>query len=80
MITNSSLEGIKTTAGEVFPPAETIDLARLVYKRFGYDLPAAAAAWRRLLQNSATESDFLDLVNYALLLRLKRRLRINDGD
>ena len=53
-----------TTAGETFTNLETVDLARLIFKRFGRDLAAATEAWRRLLQNTCTESDFLALVEY----------------
>jgi hypothetical protein len=49
--------------GETFTLDESRELARLVHKRFGRDLPAATAAWRRLLQNSATETDFKRLVD-----------------
>jgi hypothetical protein len=56
---------IHTTAPgrETFTTAESTDLARLVFKRFGRDPETAAAAWRRLLQNGCTVDDFLDLVH-----------------
>ena len=41
---------------------DSYDLARLVFKRFGHDPEAATAAWRRMLQNSATVEDFMSLV------------------
>ena len=55
---------ITTTDGKHFHMADHADMARLVYRRFGHDLVASTAAWRRLLQNSATEQDFLNLLNY----------------
>lgn len=57
-----SEHNITTTARETFTYGEHVDLARLVYKRFGRDDAAAAAAWRRLLENGATEGDFMALV------------------
>lgn len=57
-----AVEGITTTAGERFTPEDSVQLARLVLKRFGYEVPAAAAAWRRLLQNGCPDSDFEALV------------------
>lgn len=52
--------------GEVFELSDSQALASLVYKRFGKDAAAASAAWRRLLQNSTTESEFQQLVTGAL--------------
>jgi len=43
---------------------QSVELARLVFKRFGYDVAAATSAWRRLLENAATISDFMELVEY----------------
>lgn len=51
-----------TTAGTEFSSTEAIDLARLVYKRFGNDMEAACAAWRRMLQNQCPVEDFAELV------------------
>lgn len=44
---------------------ENIDqeLARLIYERWGNDLPAAAVAWRRLYQNNCSDSEFKKLVD-----------------
>jgi hypothetical protein len=53
---------ITTTAGEVFGEADHRALARLIYRRFGLDPEAATAAWRRMLQNSATVTDFMAMV------------------
>jgi len=58
-------QAIATTNREVFTSAESVDLARLIFKRFGRDLEAATAAWRRLLQNSCTKEDFAALLDYA---------------
>ncbi len=49
---------ITTTSGERFTDADSQELARLIFRRFGRDLGAATVAWRRLLQNSTTERDF----------------------
>jgi hypothetical protein len=53
---------ITTTAGQTWTFEDSRELARQVFRRFGNDLGAATAAWRRMLQNSATESDFLELI------------------
>lgn len=58
-----SANDIITTAGDPFKWNEHVLLARLIYKRFGNDANAAAAAWRRMLQNSATVADLMRLVN-----------------
>ncbi len=52
-----------TTAGESFTYGETCVLASLIFKRFGNSPEAAAFAWRRLMQNDASEGDFMRLVN-----------------
>lgn len=53
---------ITTTDGTPFTGADSADLARLVYKRFGHDPEGATAAWRRMLGNSCPVSDFMALV------------------
>jgi len=53
---------ITTTAGEPFTHEESCELARIIYKRWGRDPKAAAVAWRRLLQNSCTDIQFMALV------------------
>ena len=55
---------VTTTNGDVFTIVEHVDLARLILKRFGYDLTAATEAWCRLLQNDTQPSDFAELVGY----------------
>jgi|GEM_PF-3569990 len=55
---------VTTTDGRLFTTLDHVDLARLVFARFGRDAEAATAAWRRLLQNSAEVEDFLALVEY----------------
>ena len=54
---------ITTTDRTKFVATDHYDLARLVFKRFGHDPEAGAAAWRRMLQNSATVEDFMGLIN-----------------
>lgn len=56
---------VTTTAGEYFSGHDHATLALMVYKRFGYDLESATAAWRRMLQNNATKSDFMSLLGQA---------------
>jgi len=56
-------QSLTTTTGRAFTGEESELLAALIYKRFGYELPAAAAAWRRLLGNSCTDQQFSDLAN-----------------
>lgn len=51
-----------TTNGSAFTRTESIDMARIVFKRFGHDPEAATAAWCRLLQNQASVSDFMALI------------------
>lgn len=53
---------IQAVNGTLFTAEESVRMAQLVFKRFGYDKSAAAAAWRRLLQNGCSESDFEALV------------------
>ena len=54
---------ITTTDRTKFVSTDQYDLARLVFKCFGHDPESATAAWRRMLQNSATVEDFMGLVN-----------------
>jgi len=58
------VSSLTTTSGRLFTSLESVDLARLVFKRFGDNPEEAAAAWRRLLQNSATVEDFMSLVEH----------------
>lgn len=60
-------QSITTTCGEQFSWKDSCRLAHLIYVRFGRDIEAGAAAWRRLLQNSCTNQDFEELVNEAAL-------------
>lgn len=55
---------VTTANGEKFTSAETMQLATLIYKRFGRNLEAAAGAWRAMLQTTTTADEFK-----ALLLR-----------
>lgn len=55
---------VTTTAGETFSYEESCQLAGLIFKRFGRDIAAAAAAWRRLLQNSCTDEQFQEMVDF----------------
>lgn len=53
---------VVTTNGEGFSEQDHADMAWLVYRRFGRDGIAAAAAWRRLLQNNCTDAQFRELM------------------
>ena len=52
---------VNTVAQERFSGQETVQLAALIYKRFGRDKEAAAAAWRRLLGNTCSDAQFLEI-------------------
>lgn len=54
-------DSIKTTCGQEFTHADHCKMARLIYRRFGFDLFAAAAAWRRMLQNSCSDTQFHEM-------------------
>ena len=53
---------VTTTNGSEFTGQDSADMARLVYRRFGCNLKAACAVWRRMLQNNCPEADFAALV------------------
>jgi len=57
----SHVRDITTTAGERFTYNESLQLLALMYKRFGKDITATGKAWRRMLQNSATPQDIVDM-------------------
>jgi hypothetical protein len=50
--------GVTTTNHERFSGEEHALMAALIWKRFGYDTTVAAAAWRRLLENSCGDPEF----------------------
>lgn len=47
-----------TPTDKQFSISEHELLAGLILKRFGWDLASAAAAWRRMLQNTCTDAQF----------------------
>ena len=53
---------VTTTSGQRFTDGETRTFARLLFKRFGYELGAAAAAWGRMLGNSTDAASFRRLL------------------
>lgn len=53
---------IRTASGDIFTAKEHAELARLIYRRWGSNIEAAANAWRRLFQNSTTEKEFEKLL------------------
>jgi len=56
------MHSITTTSGKKFDGTDHRALARLMFKRFGEDKEAFCAAWRRMLQNNAPDSDILYLL------------------
>lgn len=58
----STSHNITTTAGETFTGGEATEMARLILRRWGNDMAAAASAWRRLMQNNCTDAAFEQLV------------------
>ena len=58
------MHNITTTAGKQFTYVESVDLARLIYKRFGLNADSATAAWCRLLENNTTVGEFMKLVEH----------------
>jgi hypothetical protein len=53
---------ITTTSGKRFTQQEHGALAALIHKRFGDDDAAFCVAWRRLMQNTAEDSEILKLL------------------
>lgn len=51
-----------TTNGNRFSDDDHRLLAMLIFRRFGENLNIAASAWRRLLQNNCSDSDFQRLL------------------
>ena len=56
-------QAVITNEGQIFSGHEHQQLARLIMKRFGNDLAAAASAWRRLLNNDCPDSLFRELLS-----------------
>lgn len=54
---------ITTTAGETFTGTDSELLAVLIWRRFGRDDEAAAAAWRRMLGNGCSTTEFMLMVS-----------------
>lgn len=57
--------GVTTTAGERFSGEDSAAMALLIWRRWGRDDEAAAVAWRRLMQNSCPDHQFMRLVRFA---------------
>lgn len=57
------MDTVTTINGEVWKRDSDRALAHLIYIRFGRDLNAAAAAWRRLLNNNTTSQEFKRLID-----------------
>ena len=49
---------VVTTSGKVFTMEQSMELARLIYLRWGRNFGEAHAAYRRLMQNNCTAYDF----------------------
>ena len=69
---------VTTTAREPFTEEDSRELARLILRRFGYELEAAAKAWRRMLGNSCDDYQFLDLVGRAHYFEERRRVGLEE--
>ena len=52
---------VVTTNGDTFTGEESAHLAYLVAKRFGFEWASAAAAWRRMLENSCPDYQYEQL-------------------
>jgi hypothetical protein len=65
---------ITTADGETFTDSEHVELARLIFKRWGCDMAAAAVAWRRLMQNNCTDTQFASVVQAPTDSELAARL------
>jgi hypothetical protein len=68
------MQDITTTAKEVFTVNMSCQLAMLIHKRFGWDNEAAASAWRRLLQNSCSTEEFVEMAT------MGRRFTVAEAD
>ena len=62
---------ITTTCGERFTWDDHARMAWLIHIRFGRNIQSGAAGWRRLMQNSCTDSQFEELVNAGSLLAVE---------
>jgi len=58
------MHSVTTTNGKTFDAEQHVELARLIYLRWGEDIEAATVAWKRLFQNGTTSNDFHRLVHY----------------
>jgi len=65
------MSSITTTAGETFTWDDHARMAWLIHLRFGRSIQSGAAGWRRLMQNSCTDSQFEELVNAGALLAVE---------
>ncbi len=63
--TQTDDNSISTTKGERFSHEDSADLAWMIYRRFGRNIVAAADAWRRLLQNNCSNTQFHQLVQHS---------------
>lgn len=55
---------ITTTNGKVFTWAQSAELARMIFQRFGENLESATMAWNRMLQNNCDSHQFRKLLEY----------------
>lgn len=56
------MQEVTTTKGEKFTHEDHMDLAALIFRRWGRDPAAFCVAWRRLFQNDAPDSEIMKLV------------------
>ena len=67
---------VTTTNGETFTYDDHCRMAVLIHIRFGRSTTSAAAAWRRMMQNSCTDSDFEAMVIHGSNLAVEEGTRV----
>ena len=67
---------VTTTSGDKFTGLQHANMAWLIYRRFGNDMAAAAAAWRRMMENSTPDHQFEELVGAWIDYSLDRLLEV----
>lgn len=70
------MDSITTTNGESFSYDDHCRMAWLIHLRFGRSIEAGAAGWRRLMQNSCTDSQFEAMVNQGAFLAVAEGGRV----
>lgn len=63
---------VTATNGQKFSGEDSAHMAYLVARRFGFEWEAAAAAWRRMLQNNVSDYQFEELAMAYVDLKLDK--------